>query len=49
MIDEPVRASGDSICDDCGKLYFDHPYTDDRDYLGRPFLKQLCNGQVVKL
>lgn len=42
------RASGDSICT-CGKLYFDHPYTDHVDYDGRPFLKRLCDGRIVKL
>lgn len=44
------RASGQSPCSECGKLYFDHP--EDFHALShdnRPFLHVLCNGSRVKL
>lgn len=44
-----IRASGSTICEFCRRLYFDHPYSDHRDYLGRPYLKKLCDGRIVKL
>jgi hypothetical protein len=39
------RASGQCVCDVCGKLYYDHPY------FAEPyeFLTILCNGDIVKL
>lgn len=42
---EMYRASGDCICEKCGKLYYDH------DYFAEPyeFLNILCNGDLVKL
>lgn len=47
---EFMRACGETICGLCGKTYFDHPYSDaHRDYLDRPFIKQLCDGRLVKL
>lgn len=45
------RASGDCICNQCGKKYYDHPM----DGLvcsaidNKPFLHVLCNGERVKL
>lgn len=47
-----VRASGECICEDCGKLYRKHPdFTEPEglSYDGRPFLKVLCDGTLVKL
>lgn len=39
------RASGDCICDICGKLYYDH------SYFVEPYewLNIICNGDMVKL
>jgi len=45
-----VRASGDVVCNACGKKYYDHPM--DRTVLswnGEPFLNVLCDGSRVKL
>lgn len=50
--DDPMfrRACGQSICVDCGKEYFDHPlYTAVYSCDGNPFLRKLCNGDLVKL
>lgn len=44
------RAGGGTVCETCGKLYYDHPY--DMGVLGyddRPFLKIICGGRRVKL
>jgi len=42
---EAYRASGDCVCEACGKLYYDHPY------FAEPyaFLNVLCSGDMVKL
>jgi hypothetical protein len=38
------RASGDCVCETCGKLYYDHPYfTEPYEFL------TICNGDIVKL
>ena len=39
------RASGDCICSECGKLYYDHPY------FIEPYewINVICNGDFVKL
>ena len=45
-----IRASGDVVCDDCGKKYYDHP--EDKGQLsfdGRPFLHIRCDGMRLKL
>jgi len=45
-----ARASGKSLCEECSKLYIDHP--EDFGCLGydnRPFLHVLCDGSRVKL
>jgi len=39
-----VRAGGGSVCDSCGKAYYDHPQHGEF-----PFLNTLCDGTVVKL
>lgn len=50
---EPVdfyRASGECICEACGKEYWKHP--SDMENLGwndEPFLRVLCNNDRVKL
>lgn len=47
---EIIRASGDCICEICGKEYRRHP--DDMEelsYQGLPFLQVLCDGTRVKL
>jgi hypothetical protein len=38
------RTSGGCICNDCGKLYYDH-----RSVLGALWLTRLCDGRFVKL
>lgn len=38
------RASGDVQCTKCGCLYYDHARV-----VGFPWLKRLCNGDLVKL
>lgn len=38
------RCGGGVTCEQCGRLYYDHPA--DRDY---PFLTVLCDGSVAKL
>ena len=44
------RASGDVICEKCGKKYYDHPmYTKALDWNGNAVLNQLCDGSLVKL
>lgn len=45
----PYRASGDTICPSCEKPYAEHPYSEDRDHLGEPYLNILCSGELVKL
>jgi hypothetical protein len=47
-----VRASGDCVCEICGKDYYHHPEADEPQYLsydGTPFLHRLCDGTLVKL
>ena len=50
-IDKSYRASGDCVCEQCGKVYYDHPAwrpsakTND----GVPWLNELCNRDLVKL
>lgn len=47
---EPYRASGDCICKQCGKKFYDHPMAKEiKGYNGEPFLNRLCNGDLVKL
>ncbi len=46
---EFVRASGMAICEDCKKLFKEHPMAEDLDNNGKPYLNKLCNGQLVKL
>lgn len=44
------RASGDVTCEICGLIYYKHPR--DREHLdrdGEPYLRQLCDGSLVKL
>jgi len=45
------RASGDCLCDRCGKSYYRHPFN--MDFLsgidGTPYMHQLCDGSLVKL
>lgn len=50
------RASGDCVCDVCGKPYWKHPDATEPEALGnvdgdglKPFLTRLCNGDLVKL
>lgn len=47
-----TRASGDCVCEACSKKYADHPMAREQewlDYEGRPYLRRLCNGKLVKL
>ena len=44
------RASGDCICEICGKKYSEHPFDlAHLDYYDNPFLNRLCGGRLVKL
>ena len=44
------RASGDIICEICGKTYYQHPmYEPSAKTCGHPWLHELCNGDLVKL
>lgn len=46
------RASGHCLCPICGREYYDHKRADETwnlDWEGRPFLRRLCNGDLVKL
>lgn len=45
------RVSGDCVCSQCGKLYYDHkPYKPSgKMNRGIPWLNELCNGDLVKL
>lgn len=43
------RASGDLICDVCGKPYWKHPHSEHRDWNGEPWLNRICSGDLVKL
>ena len=44
-----VRASGNCICEVCGKTYYKHPFTDHRDWNDDPYMNRLCDGRIVKL
>lgn len=44
------RCGGDCVCEECGKIYYDHPYiANSVDWEGRPFLHLICNGTIAKL
>ena len=47
------RASGECICETCGKTYYRHPmggpFTESMGYERRQWLHRLCNGDLVKL
>ena len=44
------RASGDCICNWCGRNYYSHPmHMKKLDWNGDPYLHVLCNGDKVKL
>jgi len=43
-------ACGDCVCEQCKKLYVDHPMDwDILDFQDLPFLNILCDGRRVKL
>jgi hypothetical protein len=45
-----IRACGDTVCDTCGKKYYDHPMdTEQLSYDGHPFLHIGCDGTRLKL
>ncbi len=46
---EVFRASGDAICEICGKPYRQHPFTEDRDWNGEPYLNKACDGRLLHL
>lgn len=48
---EMFRASGDCLCEVCGKEYRKHPYASRplSGIDGLPFLRVLCSGKLVKL
>jgi hypothetical protein len=43
------RADGRVVCEKCGKPYNKHPHTEHRDFNGDPWLRELCDGSLVKL
>lgn len=44
------RASGECICEICGKTYYEHPLDEtELDQNDEPFMNILCNGDRVKL
>lgn len=44
------RASGDCVCEECGKQYYEHPLDQkELSYDNSPFMHILCNGDLVKL
>lgn len=47
---EMIRASGDVVCEICGRKYYDHPMDEEQlSYDGRPFLHIGCDGKRLKL
>lgn len=49
---EFYRASGEAICGTCLKKYREHPHATEANCLdgeGRPFLRKICSGVLVKL
>jgi len=48
-----LRCGHETICEECGKMYIDHPYIDDvMDETGdrlQPYLHIICNGIIAKL
>ena len=51
MADPPDfrRAGGGVVCQLCGREYRRHADSEHRDFNDDPFLKRLCNGELVKL
>jgi hypothetical protein len=46
---EVIRVSGDAICPLCAKKYRDHPWSSKFLYEGLEFLKEGCDGRLLKL
>lgn len=46
---EFVRADGSIICFICKKFYFNHPFSEHNGFDGKPYLRKLCDGTLVKL
>lgn len=46
---EFARAGGDALCGTCGKALREHPHHPEPGHDGKPFLRVLCDGRVVKL
>ena len=47
---EYIRASGETLCEICQRPFYRHEWY--RELLGydrEPFLRRICNGQLVKL
>jgi hypothetical protein len=44
-----IRASGDCICEDCGRTYYKHPFSGHMSWNNEPYLHRLCDGTLVKL
>lgn len=46
-----IRASGDVICEQCGKEYWRHPMDEEQlsGIDGKPFLHIHCDGTRLKL
>ncbi len=47
--EDTYRVNGDVTCAICGKLYRKHPFSDDRDWNGDPWLNLGCDGRKLKL
>ena len=43
------RASGDVVCEKCGKKYREHPMIDDYLFYNEPYLYAICDGTLAKL
>lgn len=43
------RASGDAVCDQCLKKYYEHPFAPEHRGSHGPYLRRLCGGALVKL
>lgn len=43
------RACGDLICEECKEEYYRHPFSEHLDFDNKPWLRKLCNGDLIKL
>lgn len=51
-IENFYRAGGECICEKCGEEYYSHPHYEPSALTTQeryPWLRELCNGDLVKL